>query len=59
MAAEEEAEERRVLAQVYDILLRAGERGKHTVYDESLSWEENRRIMHERWESGEFPEKLT
>lgn len=59
MAAEEEAEERRVLAQVYDILLRAGERGKHTIYDESLSWEENRRAMRERWESGEFPEKLT
>ena len=59
MAAEEEAEERRVLAQVYDMLLQAGERGKHTVYDESLSWEENRRIMRERWESGELPEKLS
>lgn len=31
MAEEEEAEEGRVLAQVYDILLRAGKRGKHTV----------------------------
>lgn len=59
MTEEEEAEEGRVLAQVYDILLRAGERGKHTVYDESLSREENKRIMRERWESEEFPEKLT
>lgn len=34
MAAEEEAEERRVLAQVYDILLRAEERGRYTVFSQ-------------------------
>lgn len=59
MADEEEAEESRVLAEVCDILIRIAERGKHTIYDESVPWEENKRIMRQRWEAGEFPEKLT
>ncbi len=55
----EEAERNRILGQVYTILIKASERGKHTIYDETLSWTENKRIMRHRWQSGEWPEKLT
>jgi hypothetical protein len=59
MKAAEEEETKRILGEVYTILIRAGERGKHTIYDETLSWTENKRIMRHRWQSGEWPEKLT
>lgn len=59
IADEEEAEESRVLAEVYGLLIEIAERGKHTIYDEDLSWEENKRVMRRRWESGEFPKELT
>lgn len=59
MKTAEEGEWKRTLGEVYAILIRAGERGKHTIYDETLSWAENKRIMRHRWQSREFPEKLT
>jgi hypothetical protein len=59
MAEEEEEEERRALHKAYDLILEWSEHGKHTVYDESLSWEENKRVMRQRYESGELPKELT
>jgi hypothetical protein len=59
MKAAEEEVRTRALSRVYDMLFEWAERGKHTVYNETLSWEENKKIMRSRWESGNFPDKLT
>lgn len=59
MAEEEEEDERRALHKAYDLIFEWSEQGKHTIYDESLSWEENKRVMRQRYESGELPKELT
>lgn len=59
MAAAEEQARNHALNQVYDRLIELAERGKHTIYDETLSWEENKKRMRTRWESGDFPVHLT
>jgi hypothetical protein len=59
LAEEEEEDERRALHKAYDLMLEWNEHGKDTVYDESLSWEENKRVMRQRYESGELPKELT
>lgn len=35
------------------------EEGKHTIYDSSLTWEENKCVMRQRWESQDWPSNLT
>lgn len=59
MKATEEKERARILRQVYSILIEMAEQGKHTIYDKTLSWEENKRIMRSHWDSGNFPDTLT
>jgi hypothetical protein len=59
MKAEEEEEKANIWTQICAFLLEAAEQGKHSVYDGDLSWEENKRIMRTRWESGALPEQLT
>lgn len=59
MKAADEKERNRVLSQVYSILIEWAEQDKHTIYDKTLSWEENKRIMRSRWDSGNFPNTLT
>lgn len=59
MAAAEEKAQDRALTQVCSLLIEIAEQGKHTIYDESLSWEENKKLMRTRWESRAFPTTLT
>ncbi len=59
MAITEETAQSRVLNKVLDLLIEWAERGQNTIYDETRSWEENKRLMRAHLESADYPAKLT
>ena len=55
----EEVERTQTFHRIIEFLIERSERDKHTIYNPDLSWDENRRVVLERYEAGAMPATLT